>query len=90
VSDGLQGCEWCGGPIRQPATGRRRRYCKPGHREMAYRERRTQRRIGEAVDAVAPAPRAPVDGEECPYCRGVVLGLVAHLQRCPEGPGFIS
>lgn len=28
--------------------------------------------------------------EECPYCRDVVTGLLAHLVVCPEGPGFIS
>jgi hypothetical protein len=25
-------------------------------------------------------------GEECPYCREAVVGLVAHLRQCPEGP----
>ncbi|MFF5924407.1 hypothetical protein ACFY8C_39970, partial [Streptomyces flavochromogenes] len=28
-----------------------------------------------------------VRGEECPYCRDVVVGLVEHLRRCPERPG---
>jgi len=82
---GLRGCEWCGGRIVQPATGRRRRYCKPGHREMAYRARATQRRVDEAVKAVRP-PAPPVAGEACPYCRNVVDGLVQHLRQCPDRP----
>lgn len=47
-------CEWCAGPMVQPAVGRRRRYCGRSCRELAYRERRTQRRIAEAVQALAP------------------------------------
>jgi hypothetical protein len=107
--DGLQGCEWCGEPIRQPATGRRRRYCKPGHREMAYRARARRDAINEALKAAgvdlpgnptfpaqaSAAPRQPPApaGEECPYCRELTkpgTGLLAHLQVCPDGPGFIS
>lgn len=92
--DGLQGCAWCGAPIKQPATGRRREYCKPGHVEMAYRARSTQRRVAEALKAAGvdqpPPPAAPVGGEPCPYCLDVVTGLVDHLGVCPERPGFIS
>jgi hypothetical protein len=39
------------------------------------------------VETPVPPPAAPVDGEECPYCRYVVVGLVAHLRQCPDGPG---
>jgi hypothetical protein len=64
---GLDPCDWCGGPIKQPATGRRRRYCRHSHRELAYRERRTQRRIGEAVRAVEnPPPSVPSVDETRP------------------------
>jgi hypothetical protein len=48
-ASGLRPCEWCGGPIRQPATGRRRRYCKAGHREMAYRARKNDDRVTDAL-----------------------------------------
>lgn len=50
---GLQPCDWCAGPLVQPPTGRRRRYCSRTHRELAYRERKTQRRIGDALAAAA-------------------------------------
>lgn len=55
-ASGLRPCEWCGGPIRQPPTGRRRRYCRRSHRQLAYEERVTQRRIGEALQAAGPPP----------------------------------
>jgi hypothetical protein len=54
-------CEWCGGRIEQPATGRRRLYCGRTHRELAYRERKTQRRIGEAVDQAAALDSSVVE-----------------------------
>lgn len=57
---GLQPCDWCGGPIQQPAIGRRRLYCGRTCRELAYRERKTQRRVKEAVKAAA-APDSTVD-----------------------------
>lgn len=39
------------------------------------------------VGTPAPAPGvARPTVEECPYCRRVVVGLVAHLRQCPEGP----
>lgn len=56
-ADGLDPCDWCGGPIRQPATGRRRRYCSRTHRELAYRERKTVRRVDEAVVQAVAAVR---------------------------------
>lgn len=52
---GLRPCEWCGGPIQQPPAGRRRRYCSRTHRELAYRERKTQRRVDQAVTAAVEA-----------------------------------
>lgn len=45
-------CEWCGGPVVVSPIGRRRLYCGRTCRELAYRERRTQRRIAAAVEAV--------------------------------------
>jgi len=63
---GLRACEWCGGLMRQPPTGRRRRYCSRTHRELAYRERKTQRRIGEAVAAAVPPPRPDSSVDETP------------------------
>ncbi|MER5675295.1 hypothetical protein [Pseudonocardia alni] len=54
-SDGTRLCAWCGGPVRQSGVGRAKEYCKQGCREMAYRARREQRRIAEAV-AAATAP----------------------------------
>lgn len=66
-ANGLRPCEWCGATIRQPATGRRRRYCGRTHRELAYRERKTQRRIGEALQAAtAPPPSVPSVDETRP------------------------
>ncbi|MFF5639819.1 hypothetical protein [Streptomyces sp. NPDC012825] len=43
-------CEWCGGQVRQSGVGRRRAYCGRSCQQRAYEERRTQRRIAEAVD----------------------------------------
>lgn len=58
-------CEWCGGDVEQPATGRRRLYCRRTCRELAYRERKTRRRIEEALEAQrtvssTDTPAAPV------------------------------
>lgn len=33
-------CPSCGGPLAQPARGRRRRYCRSSCRQLAYRRRR--------------------------------------------------
>jgi hypothetical protein len=48
-ANGLRPCEWCGDPIRQPATGRRRRYCSRTHRELAYRRRKTEGEVTTAL-----------------------------------------
>lgn len=29
----------------------------------------------------------PPGAEPCPYCGTAVVGLVAHLRQCPDGPG---
>jgi hypothetical protein len=44
-------CAWCGGRIDQPPIGRLRDYCRRTCREFAYRERKTQQRIADAVAA---------------------------------------
>lgn len=47
----LRPCAWCGGRIDQPPIGRLRDYCRRTCRELAYRERKTQRRVDDAVAA---------------------------------------
>jgi len=58
-------CAWCGGEIPQPATGRRREYCRRSCRQRAYEERRTQERIRERLRAATapadPSRDAPID-----------------------------
>lgn len=87
----MQGCGWCGGPIVQPPQGRRRLYCKAGHREMAYRARATQRRVDEALKSAGAqlaeqSVKAAVVGEACPYCGDQVLHVVAHMRTCDQRP----
>ncbi|WP_438471380.1 hypothetical protein [Streptomyces asiaticus] len=50
--DGARLCEWCGGPIKQPPTGRQRRYCRQSCRQRAYEERQVQERVALAKFAV--------------------------------------
>jgi len=57
---GLRPCAWCGGPIRQPATGRLREYCGRSCRQRAYEARREAERIAVAV-ATATAPESSRD-----------------------------
>ncbi|MFF9322987.1 hypothetical protein ACF1BP_37120 [Streptomyces sp. NPDC014735] len=52
--DGAKLCAWCGGSIRQTGVGRSKDYCKRLCREQAYRKRRDQRLIDEALAAAAP------------------------------------
>ncbi|MFF6787252.1 hypothetical protein [Streptomyces sp. NPDC012510] len=94
-------CEWCGQPVSQLGTRTPRRYCRRSHRQRAYEARRLQRASGVAPAALPPAGEsavalldlgdlplpAPAGGEECPYCREDVVGLVAHLRQCRERPG---
>lgn len=58
-ADGNLLCDRCHGPIEQPATGRRRLYCGRTCRELAYRVRKQERAIDEAV-AAAAAPVSSV------------------------------
>ncbi|MFE3907208.1 hypothetical protein ACFXPY_45080 [Streptomyces sp. NPDC059153] len=51
--DGAKLCAWCGGSIRQTGVGRSKDYCKRLCREQAYRKRRDQRLIDEALAAAA-------------------------------------
>ncbi|WP_225102675.1 hypothetical protein [Streptomyces sp. CoH27] len=53
-ADGAKLCAWCGGSIKQSGVGRSRDYCKRLCREQAYRKRRDQRLIDEALAAAAP------------------------------------
>lgn len=47
-SDGVRLCDWCGGPIPEPAKiGRPRDYCRRSCRQRAYEERKVQDRIEE-------------------------------------------
>lgn len=96
-------CEWCGEPVNQVGARTPRRYCKRSHRQRAYEARRLQRAAGlvpaepPAPPAEVEAPAlleladfpepSGVQGEECPYCRDVVVGLVVHLRQCQERPG---
>lgn len=41
-------CGWCGGPMRQPGTGRRRVYCRRSCRQRAYEAREAAEMAGEA------------------------------------------
>ncbi|MFE3866132.1 hypothetical protein ACFXPT_37835 [Streptomyces goshikiensis] len=52
ASDGARLCAWCGGEVKQAGIGRAKEYCKQGCRELAYRERKAQKRIADAVAAV--------------------------------------
>ena len=45
-------CEWCGRPVRQGATGRRRRYCRRSCRQRAYEARKQREAVVAAVAAV--------------------------------------
>ncbi|MFI5526897.1 hypothetical protein [Streptomyces platensis] len=47
-------CGWCGGAIKQSGVGRSRDYCTRLCRERAYRKRRDERLITEALAAAAP------------------------------------
>lgn len=51
-ADGKPLCAWCGGQMKQSGVGRARVYCKQSCRELAYRSRRTDRLIAEALAAV--------------------------------------
>ncbi|MBM7460850.1 hypothetical protein ACIBED_03840 [Rhodococcus coprophilus] len=45
-------CLWCGRPVPEIGTGRRRRYCRQSCRQRAYEQRHTTREAGLPEDAV--------------------------------------
>ncbi|ALU98541.1 hypothetical protein WQO_34370 (plasmid) [Streptomyces globisporus C-1027] len=64
-------CAWCGEPVRQSGIGRKREYCGRTHRELAYRARRQQRAVDEAVaQALAAAASESSVVETGPAKRG--------------------
>ncbi|MFD3511223.1 hypothetical protein [Nocardia sp. NPDC058666] len=84
ASDGTTLCAWCGGPVRQSGVGRKREYCKQGCRELAYRERRQQKRIAEAV-AAAVAPLVSSTDDRVPRPKTSV-DETAAVQATPAIP----
>ncbi|MER5417888.1 hypothetical protein [Streptomyces virginiae] len=68
ASDGTRLCAWCGGPVKQAGVGRAREYCKQGCRELAYRQRKQQKLIDEAVAAalVSSTDNRPVSSTDDP------------------------
>ncbi|MEE2035036.1 hypothetical protein [Rhodococcus chondri] len=52
-------CVWCGRPVPEIGTGRRRRYCRRSCRQRAYEQRSTARDSGLPEDAVV------LSAEEC-------------------------
>ncbi|MFI1452155.1 hypothetical protein [Streptomyces virginiae] len=65
-SDGTRLCAWCGGPVKQSGIGRAKEYCRQGCREMAYRQRKQQKLIDEAVAAalVSSTDNRPVSSTD--------------------------
>ncbi|MBY6366095.1 hypothetical protein [Rhodococcoides corynebacterioides] len=45
-------CAWCGRPVEESATGRRRRYCRQSCRQRAYEQRTAARGTPVPDDAV--------------------------------------
>jgi hypothetical protein len=54
-------CAWCHEAFHQPATGRRRLYCKRTCRQRAYEERRALEGLGLAGSVTDGTGRAPLD-----------------------------
>lgn len=50
---GAKLCAWCGGKVQQSGVGRSKDYCKRLCRDQAYKKRRDQRLVDEAVAAAA-------------------------------------
>lgn len=75
-SRGPIACDRCGGRIEQPATGRRRRYCGRTCRELAYRVRKTDRAVSDALEAagVDPHPVSSVVERSIPVTSVVESG----------------
>ncbi|MGW3921352.1 hypothetical protein [Streptomyces sp. NPDC005093] len=85
---GLLPCAWCGGRIEQGPIGRLRDYCRRTCREMAYRERVTQRRIDEAL-ALAGVPAVAVSSDSSvddPWFGRVVFDEthLVHGETCTD------
>lgn len=45
LHDDVAPCQWCGRPVSQPASGRRRKYCKRSCRQRAYEHRQMTSRL---------------------------------------------
>lgn len=58
-ADGRSLCEWCGGEVRQPGTGRRRAYCRRSCRQRAYEARRQREAVVSAVAAAMARATTP-------------------------------
>ncbi|MFF9432058.1 hypothetical protein [Streptomyces sp. NPDC014746] len=64
---GAKLCAWCGGAIRQSGVGRSRDYCQRLCRDQAYKKRRDQRLIDDALAAVRHvSPSAETQGPVSP------------------------
>ncbi|MYX88504.1 hypothetical protein GT036_33135 [Streptomyces sp. SID4915] len=63
---GARLCEWCGGPIVQPVTGRRRAYCRRSCRQRAYEGRRQREAIVAAVASALVRSRSESTRDETP------------------------
>lgn len=71
--ESMRTCEWCGESFRPGPIGRAPLYCRRTCRELAYRERRTRRRIAEALEAAA-ASDSSVDESVRPRRRRALPG----------------
>lgn len=49
-------CEWCGKPIKQPGTGRSRKYCSNRCKKAAYHERQKQKCLNIPEDFLLKNP----------------------------------
>jgi hypothetical protein len=82
--DGDKLCAWCGGSIRQSGVGRSRDYCSRTCREMAYRERRTQKLIAQALADAALV--SSTDGSSNQDLSVDEMGRLADLPPLPAQP----
>lgn len=96
-------CPQCQESFTLAATGRPPTYCSATCRKDAWHARQVQAAVDAALQAEREGANRghgtrnetpnrgnetiPGAGEECPYCRGLVFGLVEHLGVCPDGPG---
>ncbi|MFD8300700.1 MULTISPECIES: hypothetical protein [Streptomyces] len=84
--DGEKLCAWCGGEIKQSGVGRSRDYCSRTHREYAYRQRREQRLIAEAVERVKlkAYTRGKRDAEE--WAQTYSVSTTGEIPEPPVSP----